>query len=255
MEEPMTSRLFFLLLPAAAFLACGGDDGSPSAEPDAASQDAVTGDATGDAPAPDGTPQDRSGQDREPVGDTQEPDQPTEWESYYHLTLDLEPGPAITCQDDAKVDCFEGLQCCRYQFDRDLTGLETKFSFGSTHIAPAISLAMTDTMYTPTFAVITLNFGIIVGTPDKPSATPKSGKYEFSVFEPEVLVNIYNKTYSSKEEGADGVVDVTDWSADQGGLFAGTFGGTIIQQTEKVDKLRGKVKGDFHFTLPEPQGR
>jgi len=172
----------------------------------------------------------------------------------YQLTLTLEMGPGITCGEDLQVDCFDGKTCCLYEYERDLTGLDTKFAFGSTHIAPAISLAMTDTMYNPTFAVITLNFGIIIGTSDKPPATSMAGEYDFSGFEPEVEVTIHNKEYTSKVDGSQGTIVVTDWAAEKGGKFAGTVEGTILQNTEKPEKLRTHVVGSFDFILPEPAG-
>jgi hypothetical protein len=172
----------------------------------------------------------------------------------YRLTVTLEKGPGITCAEDIQAQCFEGKTCCLYEYERDLTGLDTKFAFGSTHIAPAISLAMTDTMYTPTFAVITLNFGIIIGTSDKPPATAMAGEYDFGGFEPEVEVTIHNKEYSSKVEGSQGTFVVTDWAAEKGGKWAGTVQGTIIQNTAKAEKLRAQVDGSFDFILPEPAG-
>jgi hypothetical protein len=177
------------------------------------------------------------------------------WEhgdTFYSITVLLEPGVAITCDDKALVDCFEGLKCCRFQFNRDLTGLETKFAFGSTHIAPAISLAMTDTMYKPVLAFIILNFGIIIGTADKPAATDSSGDYKFTGFEPEIRVEMFNRKYTSKTEGSQGQFKIANWSAEEGGLFAGSFDGTIVQETDKPDKLRAQVKGTFHFILPAP---
>lgn len=174
--------------------------------------------------------------------------------SYYDMTLDLEPGVGIACDVADQVECFgDGTMCCRFVFERDITGLTTKFSFGSTHIAPAVSFAMQDTIPNP-FAVLTLNFGIIIGTADKPPATPKSGAYVFSGFEPEVQVDIKNKTYSSKADGAEGTVNVTDWASEEGGLWAGDYEGLIVQQTDKETKLRAYVKGAFHFILPKPQG-
>jgi hypothetical protein len=132
--------------------------------------------------------------------------------------------------------------------------LGTKFAFGSTHIAPAIALAMNDTMPMPTFTVLTFNFGIIIGTSDKPPATSSSGVYPFSGFEPEITVTIHNKKYSSKVEGSEGTFDITDWTAEEGGTWAGSLNGTIIQETEKADKLRAQVEGQFEFILPAPAG-
>jgi hypothetical protein len=174
--------------------------------------------------------------------------------SFYKLTVELEKGPGVNCQADPEATCFDGAECCRLVFDRDITDMPTKFSFGSTHIAPAVSFAMTDTLYVPTFAVITFNFGIIIGTSDKPPATDSSGKYPFSGFEPEITVTIYDKVFSSKEEGSEGEFDVTDWAAEQGGIWAGTLSGTVVQKTTLPDKLRARVDASYHFILPEPQG-
>jgi len=199
--------------------------------------------APGDVPAPgDATGEGTPGDDAAAAG-----------ESWYNLALRLEQGPGITCNASKQVGCLSGKTCCELVFDRDLTGLTTKFSFGSTHIAPAIAFAMSDTMASP-FAVVTLNFGILVGTADKPPSTPTSGEYPFTGFEPEVEITIYNKNYTSKSEGSEGTFNITDWSVTQGGLFAGTFAGSIVQETDKVEKLGAEVEGEFHFILPEPQG-
>lgn len=174
--------------------------------------------------------------------------------SSYVLVLDVEKGPTMTCKGDGQVACFETATCCRYIFEKDLTGLGTKFAFGSTHIAPAVSLAMTDTIFVPTFTIVTFNFGIIIGTSDNPPSTSSSGVYPFSGFEPEITVTIHDKEFSSKVEGSEGTIDVTDWAAEEGGKWAGSLEGTIFQQTEKPTKLRARVDGVFEFILPAPAG-
>lgn len=173
-------------------------------------------------------------------------------DTWYTLTLDVEIGPGVTCSPEARISCFDGAECCRHEYVRDLTGLENKFAFGSTHIAPAVSLAMQDTMYVPIFCIVTLNFGIIIGSQDRPPSTPKAGVYEFSGFQPEIRVEIYNKKFTSLIEGAQGKFVITDWAAEQYGLFAGSFEGTILQETKAPVPLRANVKGEFHFILPEP---
>jgi len=187
-------------------------------------------------------------------GDDLGGDVPAREGSWYKLTVELEKGPGVNCDADPKATCFDGAECCTLVYDRNITDMPTKFSFGSTHIAPAVSFAVTDTLYVPTFSVITLNFGIIIGTSDKPPATDTSGKYPFSGFEPEITVTIYDKVLSSKEEGSEGEIDVTDWAAEEGGLWAGTLAGTIFQKTTLAQKLRARVKASYHFILPEPQG-
>lgn len=202
----------------------------------------------------DGSPVVEDGEVLEATETTAEEDSVSEIASFYDMTLDLEPGPGITCDATEQVECFgDGTMCCRIVFERDITGLTTKYSFGSTHIAPAVAFAMQDTIPNP-FAVLTLNFGIIIGTADKPPATPKSGTYPFSGFEPEVQVDIKNKTFSSKTDGSTGEITITDWSSEEGGLWAGNYEGLIVQQTDKDTKLRAYVSGQYHFILPKPQG-
>ncbi|MBM4354149.1 MAG: hypothetical protein FJ109_10200 [Deltaproteobacteria bacterium] len=236
-----------LLLAAVVALSCTGSGSKADVVPG--------GDSAGpqDSPSPPDQDWSTPGQDAlegdGPMGET-----PVREGSGYKLTVELEKGPGVNCEEDPKAACFDGAECCTLVFDRDITNLPTKFSFGSTHIAPAISFAMTDTLYVPTFSVITLNFGIIIGTSDKPPATDASGKYPFSGFEPEITVTIYSKVLSSKEEGSEGEFDVTDWAAEQGGLWAGTVSGTIFEKTALEKKLRARVKGSYHFILPEPQG-
>ncbi len=174
--------------------------------------------------------------------------------SSYLLAIDVEMGPGVSCSDTIQANCFGDATCCHYDFVRDLTGLDTKFAFGSTHIAPAVALAMNDTMPMPTFTVITLNFGIIIGTSDKPPATSSSGQYPFTGFEPEITLTIHNKEFSSKEEGASGTFKITEWTAEEGGKWAGSVAGTIVQKTDKATKLRVQVDGSFEFILPAPAG-
>jgi len=221
----------------------GGDDVGPGNDSVGTGEDGIAQDGV--------APGDLTGSSDQ--GDSGAADGTAELKSYYHLTLDLEQGTGITCTADKQVDCLSGKTCCRVVFERDITGNPTKFSFGSTHIAPAIAFAVSDTVFVP-FSVVTLNFGIIIGTADKPPSTPESGEYFFTGFEPEIEVTIYNRNYSSKIEGSDGKFNITHWSADEGGLFAGTFAGKILEETAAAEKLRAVVEGDFHFILPEPQG-
>jgi hypothetical protein len=189
-------------------------------------------------------------------GDDVVQDQSAPVPNSYSLKLKVEKGINVNCDESEQEPCFDGATCCVHEYNRDLTGLETKFAFGSTHIAPAISLAMEDTMPMPTFTVITLSFGIIVGSNDKPPSTPKSGDYEFGSFEPEIKVTIYNKVFSSKMDGSEGLFSITDWTADEGGTWAGTVKGTIIQAKEDMPgELRAEVEGSFDFVLPKPAGR
>ncbi len=178
-------------------------------------------------------------------------DVPITGETWYAVTLDVELGPGVACDPAEQVDCFDGGTCCRYALERDLTDLAGRFSFGSTHIAPAVALAMEDHVYSPFMGIITLNFGIIIGTAELPPACPTGGTYPFSGFEPELKVFIQNKDFGSKMAGAEGEIVVDAWGAETGDLFSGSFAGTLVQDTTKDDKLRCAVSGEYHFVLPD----
>ena len=170
-------------------------------------------------------------------------------ESYYKITVTLPHGEELV-------------------FDRDLTGDETVFSFGSTHIAPAISFAMTDTIYIPDYAILTLNFGIIQGSGEYPVQCDGPGEYTFYPAEsparkpgapptearepgpPEIIFFFDNNTYTSVVEGATGIIKVTDWSKYEGDLFAGTIEGTLYEQSLELEGESLEISGFFHFILP-----
>lgn len=211
--------------------ACGGDGGGGGEDTVVPPADTVPGDAA---------PSDAAGEDV-----------PTTGETWYRVTLDLELGPGVACDVAEQVDCLGGATCCRYVLERDLTDLAGRFSFGSTHIAPAVALAMEDHVYNPFMGIITLNFGIIIGTAELPPACPTAGTYPFSGFEPELKVFIQNKDFGSKMPGAEGEIVVEAWGAETGDLFTGSFAGTLVQDTTKDEKLRCAVSGEYHFVLPD----
>ncbi|MFH1531581.1 MAG: hypothetical protein ABIK09_12710 [Pseudomonadota bacterium] len=225
-------RFFLLVCLGLGLAACGGDGGGGGGGEDTtpAPVDTVVGD---------GEPGE-SVEDAGAVGET-----------WYTITLDLERGPGVACDPSEQVDCLEGATCCRSVLERDLTGLAGRFSFGSTHIAPAVALAMEDHVYNPFMGIITLNFGIIIGTAELPPACPGSGTYPFSGFEPEIKVFIQNKNFGSKLPGAAGETVVDVWGAETGDAFSGSFAGILVQDTTKADKLRCVVSGEYHFVLPD----
>jgi len=220
-----------LILTALCLASCGSGGGRGGEDPATPGPDTVSADAAR-ADAADG-------------------DAAAAGESRYAITMDLELGPGVACDPSEQTDCLDGATCCRYVLDRDLTGLAGRFSFGSTHIAPAVSLAMEDHVYNPFFGIITLNFGIIIGTSELPPACPGAGTYPFSGFEPELRVFIQNKDFGSKIPGAEGEITVEAWGAETGEEFSGAFAGVLVQDTTKDDKLRCVVSGEYSFILPE----
>ncbi len=175
-------------------------------------------------------------------------------DSYYKLTLLVETGEGVSCDASVETPCLDSAMCCRYEFFRDLSASQTAVSFGATQMTSAVSLGISDTQYTPTFASITLNFGILVGSAEAPPTTPEAGSYPFSGFEPTVRVSLHSKDFSSKSEGAQGTVEVAEWGSEPGDLFIGTIDGTLIQVAEKEDPLRCVVEGEFRILLPGDEG-
>lgn len=140
-----------------------------------------------------------------------------------------------------------------YDLDEDITELTDVYSFGSTHIAPAVSFAMEQHFVMPNYMVVTLNFGIVVGSIDKPLQCGAAGEYPFGGLPPEVKVSVEGLPFESSVAGSAGAVTVETWTTFPGELFSGTFAGRIYQVTTKTDKLWLDVEGRFHFLVPEPQ--
>lgn len=135
--------------------------------------------------------------------------------------------------------------------DRELTGDNKYFAFGSTHIAPAVSFAMMDSVTFPRTMTINLNFGIIVGSEAHAVQTDSAGSYAFKTSPPAIEVSYRGLQYSSLQEGATGTIVVSEWAVSPGDAVAGTFRGTLVAQGPSGRTL--DVQGLFHFTLPERQ--
>ncbi len=134
--------------------------------------------------------------------------------------------------------------------DRDLTGLGQYFAFGSTHIAPAVSFGMTDSIQFPRTMTNTLNFGIVVPSEEHPIQTPSTGTYPFSDGPPNVDIFVSGLQYRSTNAGSTGSIVIDQWGVNEGDAVAGTFSGSLV-----ADGPTGRtisVTGRFHFTLPAP---
>jgi hypothetical protein len=135
--------------------------------------------------------------------------------------------------------------------DRDLDGSTQRFAFGSTHIGPAVSLAVTDSVTYPRTMTVNINFGIVVGSETYPIQTTGPGAYPFGGPPPEIGVFVRGLQYRSSLPGATGDLTVSDWSLETGGTVSGTFAGTLLAEGPSGASLT--VEGRFHFTLPERQ--
>jgi len=159
-----------------------------------------------------------------------------EGRSLYTFTLTLEDGTVIV-------------------LDRELTGREAQhYAFGSTHIAPAVSLAVGDNVTVPRTIQLELNFGVVVPSNEHPIATDGPGEYAFSATPPELSVNVSGLPYRSRVEGASGAITVDAWSSAPGGVVSGSLSGRLIQDTPAEIKRHLDVEGTFYLTLPERQG-
>ena len=134
--------------------------------------------------------------------------------------------------------------------DRDLTGLGQYFAFGSTHIAPAVSFGMTDSIQFPRTMTNTINFGIVVPSEAHPIQTPSTGTYTFSAKPPNVDIFVSGLQYRSTNAGSAGSIVIDQWGVSEGDTVSGTFQGSLV-----ADGSTGRtisVTGRFHFTLPAP---
>lgn len=186
------------------------------------------------------------------------------WAQGYTIDLDFHGHPTA----DGK----------KLHLNRDLYGVTTAFSFGSTHYTQGeVGFAMTDTMQVDVDGVqsqveIILNFGLVVGSSANPVHTDKAGVYPFSCRPPMVRIFFKNYWYRSTCAGLVGKMDITDYSNVEGGTMAGSFEGRIqayfpdtnawddcqadhIAKTCKNVAWYADVKGSFGFTLPPKDGK
>ena len=96
---------------------------------------------------------------------------PWEGKSYYTMKITTELGQT-------------------YELERDITERPNAFSFGSTHIAPAVSFAISEDLTFPATMNLTLNFGIVFGSDNFPIQCDSAKSYPFSAAPPEVDVTI-----------------------------------------------------------------
>lgn len=132
---------------------------------------------------------------------------------------------------------------------RDVSDRPGIYAFGSTHIAPAVSFAMTDTVYSP-YAIVTFNLGIVVGSAEYPVQCPGPGTWQFGTGSPpEMDLFANNLQFRSRLEGAQGTFEVTEWSVTPGETVAGRVRGRLV--FDGVTAHWADVEAEFRFVLPE----
>ncbi|MCB9728609.1 MAG: hypothetical protein H6744_21470 [Deltaproteobacteria bacterium] len=134
--------------------------------------------------------------------------------------------------------------------DRELTGSDTWYSYGSAGIGTAVAFSVSDGFTSPVTAGIVLDFGKIVGSPQFPVDTPGPGTYPFDATPPAVEVNIALRDYKSRIAGSEGAFELTEWGTESGQVIAGSVHGTVAADSKGQPPIT--VDGWFHFTIPTP---
>lgn len=135
--------------------------------------------------------------------------------------------------------------------NRELTGSETWYSYGSAGIGAAVAFTASDSIFSPGRATVIFDFGKIVGSSDFPVETPGIGSYPLDATPPAIEFAGPFDAYKSRVAGSEGAIVVTDWGTKSGDVIAGTVSGTIAAMAAGQPPIQ--VEGWFHFTLPASQ--
>ena len=137
-----------------------------------------------------------------------------------------------------------------YEVERDLEGKETAFSFGSSHIAPAVAFSMEDTITFPDFMIITMDFGKVVGSLEWPRHIYGEGSYPFTDGAPSFEILVGGLSFISRRPESDGAYEIEQFANQTGQVMSGTISGRIWH--DKDDPIQYvDIECTFHFTLPE----
>jgi len=140
------------------------------------------------------------------------------------------------------------------RLERDVTDTPGAFSFGSTHIAPATSLAVSESLSYPATVQIAINFGILADPSGNLTVqTGTAGTFPFDGDAPEIDVT-WGIRYRSTVPGAQGEVVIDAWSMTRGGVMSGRFQGRLVEQSGAGAGTHwADVTGTFHLILPPPE--
>ncbi len=147
-------------------------------------------------------------------------------------------------------------------YKRTLDEKSQSVAFGSTHIAPAVSLAVEDTLVTP-FAIIGFNFGFVVGSSDHPITITGEGVWDWAQGKtnapPGFKILLKDggpqRTYVSWLQGAKGSYVIERWGKEEGDVVEASFNGTLVADVTPFDPtLTATVKGVLRVILPKPAG-
>jgi hypothetical protein len=162
----------------------------------------------------------------------------------------VEPdGPGLAAQDSYYTLSVTLMDGSGYEVERDLEGKETVFSFGSSHIGTAVAFSVEDTISFPTFMIVTMDFGKVVGSVDWPRHIFEVGEYPFTDGAPSLEVQVMGLSFASTRAESTGGYVITEFGSQTGQVMSGTISGRIWH--DKDDPIQYlNVEGVFHFTLP-----
>lgn len=146
------------------------------------------------------------------------------------------------------------------KFEKSLDDNDTALAFGSSHIAPAVSLAIEDT-FTDPYATVTFNFGFVVGSNDFAVTIEEEGKWGWGKAEnnapPGFKIELKDqgkpRRLVSWIDGAEGDYLITKWGTEEGGIVQGRIKGILADENYQGDEgpITGTIDGEFRLILPE----
>lgn len=180
----------------------------------------------------------------------QEPDPVADGASDTSADVVVEPdGPGLAAQDSYYTLSVTMMDGTSYDVERDLEGKETVFSFGSSHIGTAVAFSVEDTISFPTFMIVTMDFGKVVGSVDWPRHIFEVGEYPFTDGAPSLEVQVMGLSFASTRVESTGGFVIEEFASQTGQVMSGTISGRIWH--DKDDPIQYlDIDGVFHFTLP-----
>jgi hypothetical protein len=179
--------------------------------------------------------------------------------------------PEVQDTTPPKPQCDQGANSCYFvqvvtpsglvqEFVQNLDDRPWVIAYGSSHIAPAVSLAIEDT-WTQPYTIITFNFGFVVGSNDYAVTISEEGvwKWGSDAINAPPGFKIYLKddgkprTLVSWKKGASGNFLVTRWGTSPGDIIEAQIEGTLVDEIDGPDgkAVTASISGKIRLILPE----